>query len=277
MFLGWFDYCQKFRVKKTTHIFGSSAEAVIYPILLLIVMWVLLWAEIVSHNDLITWGIRPKHVESWKGLLFMPLLHDTKDFGHILNNSLPTLLLVGALVYYYREIALKVFIGSWIGTGLGVWIFAADTGGYHIGMSGVIYALFGFLFVSGFFRKLMQLQALSLFVVFMYGSMIWGVFPQNTNISWEGHLSGFIIGVSFAVWYRKKGPKPPKYQFELEKEWGIEPPDLEGLWIRQQEELAQIKAEQEQNQNSLNNIHFVYHYVPKSVTEEKPSVDIENK
>ncbi|MGB5364003.1 MAG: rhomboid family intramembrane serine protease, partial [Aureibaculum sp.] len=36
------------------------------------------------------------------------------------------------------------------------------------------------------------------------------------EISWEGHLSGFIVGLLFALYYRKHGPKPQKYEWEDE-------------------------------------------------------------
>src|SRR5690554_7989514 len=93
-------------------------------------------------------------------------------------------------------------------------------------MSGVIYGLFGFLFISGFFKKYLPLQAISLFVAFVYGSMIWGIFPMEQGVSWEGHLSGFLVGSLLAVVFRKKGPVPPKYRYEIEKEMGIEPPEI---------------------------------------------------
>jgi membrane associated rhomboid family serine protease len=249
-------------VKNRLHPFGSAAEAIVYPLLLLAMMWTMLWAEHQEGADLIQWGIRPQHFESWKGVIFMPLLHSTADIGHIINNSVPTFMLLAALVFYYREIALKVFLFSWFGTGLSVLLLAPDNGGYHIGMSGVVYALFGFLFISGFFRNFRPLQVLSLFVVFIYGSMIWGIFPQKENISWEGHFSGLIIGVFLAVWYRKLGPKRPKYQFEIEKELGIEPPDFEGQWLAHQEALQRMREEMEQQQQQA--MHVVYHYKPTS-------------
>jgi len=89
-------------------------------------------------------------------------------------------------------------------------------------MSGIVYGLAGFLFTSGVIRKYLPLQALSLFVIFLYGSMIWGVFPTPQPISWEGHLAGLLVGVFLAYWFRKKGPQRPKYQYEIEKELGIE-------------------------------------------------------
>jgi hypothetical protein len=42
--------------------------------------------------------------------------------------------------------------------------------------------------------------------------------------------------------YRKQGPQRPKYQYEIEKELGIEPPDFEGDLQRAIEaELAQTE------------------------------------
>jgi hypothetical protein len=146
------------------------------------------------------------------------------------------------LFYSYKKIALKVFFLSWIYTGLFLWIFAKNNGAYHIGMSGVIYSLATFLFTSGVLRKYLPLQALSLFIVFIYGSLIWGIFPTNSRISWEGHLMGFVVGIILAFYYRKEGPQRPKYDYEIEKELGIEPPDLEGIYLEQQ----RIENEQEQ-------------------------------
>jgi hypothetical protein len=92
-------------------------------------------------------------------------------------------------------------------------------------------------------RKYLPLQAISLFVVFIYGSLLWGVFPTDPQISWEGHLSGLVVGVSLAIIYRKQGPQSPKYMYEIEKELGIEPPDLEGIW---REKVAQERQRQQQ-------------------------------
>jgi membrane associated rhomboid family serine protease len=220
-------------------------------------MWVIFWAERASGFDLVRFGIRPQQWESWKGVLFMPLLHAPNDIAHIVNNTFPTLLLLGALVYYYREVAFKVLGLSWLITGLGVWMLAKDDHAYHIGMSGVIYALFGFLFVSGFFRSYRPLQAISLFVVFIYGSMVWGIFPQKANISWEGHLSGLAIGVILAVMYRDRGPQGPKYQYELEREMGIEPPDLEGMYNARLEAMEQQRLEMERQQQEA--LQIIYH------------------
>lgn len=247
--------------------FGNAAEALIYPALLLAVMWMFQWAQVVTDIDFVRLGIRPKHPDAWAGLLFMPLIHSPGDLAHIINNSFPTYILLAALIYYYREVALRVFLLSWLFTGLGVWLFANDEYSYHIGMSGVIYALFGFLFISGFFRRVPALQAITLMVVFVYGSMFWGILPQKGGISWEGHMSGLAIGVVLGVLYRNRGPQPRKFQYEIEKELGIEPPDLEGIYNQRLAEMERLKEEQERQrqemENRLNFPHIVYHIRPK--------------
>jgi membrane associated rhomboid family serine protease len=246
-------------MNQTKHSFGYAAESIGYPFLLLILMWVIYWMEISTDLPLVTFGVKPHDWSHWYGLIFMPLIHDNNDIGHILNNSLPVFVLLAALVFYYRDVAFQVFGLVWLMSGLIVWLFAAPMGGYHIGMSGVIYGLFGFLFISGFLRHYRPLQVISLGVALFYGSMIWGIFPQETKVSWEGHFGGFLSGVFLAIHYRKLGPIRPKYQYEIEKELGIEPPDFEGMWNEQQAlALEKQLAELEQKQQQA--LHIVYHY-----------------
>ncbi|MBL1278755.1 MAG: rhomboid family intramembrane serine protease [Fluviicola sp.] len=234
--------------------FGSAFEAILYPSLLVLTMWLVFWADhLFPEIDFYKFGIKPYEISSLKGILLMPLIHAKNEIGHIVNNSPPTFILLAAIIFYYKEIAFKVFALSWLLTGIGVWVFAANNNSFHIGMSGVVYAMAAFLFTSGVIRKYKPLQAISLFVAFIYGGMIWGVFPIKEQVSWEGHLAGMLVGVILALIYRKKGPQAPKFLYEIEKELGIEPPDLEGEYnekVRiETERLAEIervrRAEQE--------------------------------
>ncbi len=68
-----------------------------------------------------------------------------------------------------------------------------------------MYLLFSFVFFSGIIRKHFRLVALSLIIIFLYGSMIWYVLPIKEGMSWEGHLSGLLTGFLFAFMFRKKG------------------------------------------------------------------------
>jgi membrane associated rhomboid family serine protease len=263
-------------------------------------MWAVFLMDRYFNLELYKFGVKPQTIEGIKGIFFMPFIHGQRDFSHIINNSVPTFILLSTVIYFYREISIYVVLLVWLGAGFLVWYLAVNSGSYHIGMSGVVYGLFGFLFISGFFRKYLPLQAISLFVAFVYGSMIWGIFPMEDGVSWEGHLSGFMVGALVAFVFRKKGPVPPKYNYEIEKEMGIEPPDLEGEWkerrriweeqqlqnqakIRQRIEALETRKQIEQNlknesqednsideksSSSTQGFGVNYHFVPKKKKED---------
>jgi membrane associated rhomboid family serine protease len=265
------------QIQRQKHQFGSTIEAIVYPALLLVVMWIVYWSDhLFPEVHFYKYGVIPKSTETLGGILLMPLLHSKHEIGHIVNNSVPTAILLGALIYYYREIALRVFVLSWLFTGIGLWIFAENTSSYHIGMSGVVYALAAFLFTSGALRKYLPLQGISLFVAFVYGSMVWGLFPIEPHVSWEGHLAGALTGVALAFVYRRRGPQAPKYIYEIEKELGIEPPDLEAIY---NEKVRVAKLQEEERERIAKGHVIVYHYVPnkKEETKESPSDDTDLK
>lgn len=231
---------------------GATIEAIVYPVLIIVIMWSVFLMDRFFDLKLYTYGIKPSTLEGVKGIFFMPFIHGQKDFSHIINNSVPTVILLSTLIYFYRSIAIYVILFVWLGGGFLLWYLATNTGSYHIGMSGVIYGVFGFLFVSGLLRKYLPLQAISLFVVFIYGSLVWGIFPMEQGISWEGHLFGFSVGVVTAIAFRKKGPVAPKYRYEIEKEMGIEPPDFEGEWMERNRQLEEFKKERlKEEENNL--------------------------
>jgi membrane associated rhomboid family serine protease len=230
--------------------FGSTLEALLYPILLLALLWSIFSIENFHKDFFIQLGILPKEWSGLIGVLLSPLIHDPHGPSHLLSNSLPAALLTGTLVYYYRKIALRIFVISWLSTGTLVWLLAEQNGHYHIGFSGVIYALAAFLFTSGTLRKYRPLQAISLFVAFYYGSMIWGILPIQEGVSWEGHYYGLASGILLAFIYQKQGPQAPKFQYEIEKDLGIEPPDLEGIWLENQRLAEESRRQFLENQNT---------------------------
>ena len=148
--------------------------------------------------NIVRFGIFPKSFDGLKGILFMPFIHS--GLKHLINNAIPILILGSALKFFYREIYKEIFIWSWLISG--IWLWTIGRPSFHIGASGVVYALASFLFFSGIIRKNNKLISVSLFVVFIYGGMIWGLFPIIESISWEGHLSGFLAGILMAIFYR---------------------------------------------------------------------------
>lgn len=201
----------------TDNNFKFMPQVVLLPFFFVLSMWIVFWAEARFNLDLGHYGIYPRSVEGLRGVVFSPFIHGNLE--HIYNNSIPLLILLTAVAYFYREHALKVVVGGIIISGLLTWIIGR--GNYHIGASGLVYVLVSFIFFKGIFTKYFRLVALSLLVIFIYGSMIWYVFPDiEDGISWEGHLGGLITGLLFAMYF-----KTEQYKKLIRYDW--ERPDYD--------------------------------------------------
>jgi membrane associated rhomboid family serine protease len=157
-------------------------------------------------------GILPREFSGLRGIFLGPFIHS--DVNHLFNNSIPLFVLGMALFYFYPHIRWKVMLWGLILTGLLTWIIGRPA--LHIGASGVIYMLTAFLMFKGIFSKQYQLTALSFAVVFLYGSFLWYVFPIDPKISWEGHLSGLVVGFLFSILFRTDHLENKKYVWEHE-------------------------------------------------------------
>ena len=186
---------------------------VLFPILFVFLISLIKGLEHFYDFSFVKYGVLPKDFSGLKGILFSPLIHS--DFSHLSNNALPVLVLLVSLRYFYKTISTEVFIWSWLISGFLLWTFAREN--YHIGASGIIYALSSFLFFSGLIRKHTKLMAVSMFVVFLYGGLVWGIFPLQERVSWEGHLTGAFTGILMAFWFRKEGPPKQVYQYEIDE------------------------------------------------------------
>jgi membrane associated rhomboid family serine protease len=189
--------------------------SMIIPGIFVFIMWLVKIIEVLFNIDLYQYGIYPLTAKGLEGIIFSPFIH--ANFNHLFSNTLPLFFLSVALFYFYSEVALKVFIWTFFITGFLVWVAGREA--YHIGASGLVYGLASFLFFSGIIRRYFRLIALSLLIVFLYGSMVWGLFPGvYKDVSWESHMLGFFSGVVLAVIYRKQGPQVPVYEWLEEEE-----------------------------------------------------------
>lgn len=189
-----------------------TPDVLAYPLLFVLLLWIVFWIEVrfdVNFNYL---GVYPQTIEGLRGVLFAPFIHS--GIEHLFNNSVPLMVLTMALFYFYRSIRWKVLLYGALLTGILTWVIGRPA--IHIGASGVVYMLTAFLFFKGIFSKQFQLIALAFVVVFLYGSFLWYVFPIDPKISWEGHLSGFAVGLVFAIFF--KGAPLPKKTYEWERE-----------------------------------------------------------
>jgi len=192
--------------------------SLIIPLIIVTLMWVVKLAEVSFGVDLSRYGLRPQTARGLLGILTMPFLHGSWE--HLLSNSIPILVLGTALYYCYPTLANRVLLITWLGSGLLTWSIG-DPFSAHIGASALVYGLNLFLIASGFIRRNRLLIVISLIMVFLYGSFIWGMIPSLAipqNISWEGHLSGALIGIMLAVIFRKEGPQKEVYHWEEDDE-----------------------------------------------------------
>ena len=185
-----------------------------FSAIVLIIIWSVKIFEIVFDYDFTEYGVLPRKFNGLIGVLFSPLIHS--DVNHLLSNSLPVIILCLLIFNFYSQIAKKIFIYLYFISGLWLWCIGRES--FHIGASGLIYAMASFLFFSGILRKNSQLSAVALLVIFIYGGLFWGLFPIHKNVSWEGHLTGFIAGILVSFIFRKDGPIRKKYNWEIEED-----------------------------------------------------------
>ena len=190
--------------------FKFSTGVVAYPIAFVLLIWLVFWFEIRFGFDFTNFGVYPRTLKGLKGVLFSPFIHS--GIEHLYHNTIPLFVLSTALFYFYRPIAWRVLAYGILLSGFLTWCIGRPA--FHIGASGLIYVLVSFTFFKGIFAKHFRLVALSLLVVFLYGSMVWYTMPIKEGMSWEGHLSGMITGIIFALIFRKEIVKPKKYVWE---------------------------------------------------------------
>lgn len=201
--------------------FKFTNSVIALPLFFVVFLWFVFWLEIRFDFDFVENGILPRTLSGLQGIFFSPFIH--ADMEHLYNNSVPLLILLAALQFFYPDQTAKVVGFGILLSGLITWVIGRSN--YHIGASGLIYVLFSFVFFKGIQTKYNRLVALSLAVIVVYGGMVWYVFPSpeitgEKSISWEGHLGGLITGFLLSLVY-----KAPEYKKVLKYDW--EQPDFD--------------------------------------------------
>ena len=158
---------------------------------------------LIFKGELDKFGIQPRSITGLGGLVFAPFLHG--GFPHLIANTIPFVTLGWLTMIQETSDFYIVSIIAAIFGGLGVWLLGGSNS-IHIGASILIYGYLGFLLLRGYFQKNLPSIILSVIVFFLYGGLIFGVFPSRMGISWEGHLFGFIGG-AIAAWVISKEKK----------------------------------------------------------------------
>ena len=139
-------------------------------------------------------ALTPRRVDGLPGVIGMPFVHGS--VWHLVANTvslipLAAIVLVRGTRYYLITVAWIIVVG-----GLGVWLLGRES--FHVGASGLVFGLVGFLIVRGLYERALTSLMASLAVVLLYGGTIWGIVPQGGGVSWEAHLFGLLAGAATA-------------------------------------------------------------------------------
>ncbi|MFE3942792.1 rhomboid family intramembrane serine protease [Streptomyces sp. NPDC059118] len=165
-------------------------------------LWLLEIVDVSTGHALDTFGIEPRRAAELLDVVPASFIHF--GFGHVAANSLP-LLVFGFLaalsgIRRFAAVAAMIIVVD----GLGVWL-VSPSGSNTAGASGLVFGLFGYLLVRGFVdRRLLDIGA-GLVIGAIWGSSILvGISPANTSVSWQGHLFGLAAGVAAAFVFRRR-------------------------------------------------------------------------
>jgi membrane associated rhomboid family serine protease len=189
-------------------------RAFLLALSLTVVLWLIKLTELLFDLNLVRYGVFPLQTGGLKGIALAPLIHSS--LSHLFANTAPLIILGTVLLYGYPKSARIVLPVIYLGSGAGVWLFARDA--YHIGASGLTFGAMFFVFTIGALRWDKRAIVLAMVVFFLYGSMIWGIFPFDPAISFESHFFGAIIGIALAVLLRNHDPAPPRKKYSWEEE-----------------------------------------------------------
>lgn len=249
-------------MKQRQH-FQYSTQVIGYPVLFVLIIWFVFWFEVRFGYRFSKFGIYPQTLSGLRGIGLSPFIHG--DLQHLYHNTIPLFVLSAALFYFYKPIAWRVILWGILSSGTLTWLIGRPS--YHIGASSLIYVLMSFTFFKGVFAKHYRLIALSLLVVFLYGSMVWYTLPIEKGISWEGHLSGGIAGLIFAIFFKRQVAKPEVYEWQKAHYNEDDDPflkcfDADGNFVetpKVEEDVTEIPP----------TIHYTYIYKPTRSTEEE--------
>ncbi|KUG25772.1 hypothetical protein ASZ90_004395 [hydrocarbon metagenome] len=177
-------------------------RGLLIALVLVFLIWIVKIIEFGFDISFVRFGVLPRNVSGLPGILLFPFIHS--GFDHLISNTFPIIFLVTAIFYFYPSASLRVLIIIYIFSGSLLWLIGRES--YHIGASAVVYGLITFIFFSGIIRWDRRSIVLSLIVTFLYGGFTWGVLPIDESVSWEGHLSGALVGLLCAVLFRKYDP-----------------------------------------------------------------------
>ena len=166
----------------------SLARDVRWIALFVAFIWLVYLAD--RFLPLESFGLIPRTFKGLAGIVTLPFLH--ADWAHIMSNTVPLIVLL-LLLAGSRANSIDIVVLISVLAGIGLWIFGRTA--IHIGASVLVFGLVGFLVCAGFFEKRLLSALIAIGVAVVYGStLMYGVLPTQSGVSWEGHLIGALSG-----------------------------------------------------------------------------------
>ena len=160
------------------------------------ILWLVYFLNLVLVVDLRVYGLKPRQIDGLWGILAAPFLH--VDIQHLSANTGVLFILLAVSLSYSRAQTLKALLTIMLLGGGMVWLLGMG-GTIHIGASGIIFGLIGYLMCLGVFRRDWKALIISIVITVVYGGALHSLLIYMPGISWTGHLFGFISGV-LAAW-----------------------------------------------------------------------------
>lgn len=159
--------------------------------------------EFVAPTELLSYGLIPRTERGLFGILTMPFLH--ANLSHLIGNLVSLSVLLLFMMLFHSKKLVGVVISVILMGGFLLWMFGRSAS--HVGASGLIYGIAGFMLVAGIFQRRFLEVVGSIAVAVLYGnSLFWGLLPIHPGVSWDGHLAGGIAGIMLG-WTSRPEPR----------------------------------------------------------------------
>jgi membrane associated rhomboid family serine protease len=189
-------------LKRLKAIARSVGEAAQISCVIVGIIFIVHLLNTMTAMQLNAFGIRPRTALGLIGVVCSPFLHASA--AHVTANCSALLVLLFLLFLNRKYRAEETLLLIWFGSGFGTWLIGRSSAQHpeiHIGASSIIYGLIVYLIVASVWMKGWRPVIAAIVVLFLYAGAIYGVLPTTQRISWEGHLSGAIVGFLVARYH----------------------------------------------------------------------------
>ncbi len=159
--------------------------------IILLILWAVLLLTHLTGNRLLCLGIYPRRWFGLPGILFAPFLH--ANAAHLFFNSIPLIVLSDFLLMQGLHAYLQITAEIMLVSGMLIWCFAKQ--GLHIGASAVITGYWAFLVCNMYNEGTTTAILLGAISVYYFIGILYGIFPAQKGVSWQGHLYGLLAGI----------------------------------------------------------------------------------